>query len=381
MFHQLYSDIDRHFWRFYSDAKIIACLTVQDSIALIQQSLLSLKTHKPLIISDIGVSQTQAFIELQAELKFPVEQVGYECEEQPIRDIIQLIKTQHYDQIIAIGGGSVLDAAKYISASVFSPALDSILKQHDLNHPRLPVITIPTTFGTGSESNMYSHIKINGIKYSTRKSWLTPDVSLLIGQFGIEQPKSLRILSALDAWLHAFEVLTLKREKSPLNEAILIHALKLHQQSTNDFIASPTCENSLQVATASCMAGMGLNNARTGLIHSLATPYAEIFKLPHAESLIPFIKPVIQYNWHGIKQYFTTYHSDKEFIVMLEKLFLNDAIKLFKNDVKCDESLYEKMTKQCLLDVVLIKENPVELTEQAILKLFKQSIVNDTEVK
>lgn len=374
MFHQLFSDVNVDFWRFYCDTKIIACLNYSQAIEKLHFCLQAFDSKKPAIITDHGLLENNGFQTLSTPFNLPIHCVGRECQFQPINDALNQLKKGKYDLLIAIGGGSVLDAAKWLAAGLTtSEPLTELFSRHQIQHQPVPLITIPTTFGTGSEVNMYSHLEIDNEKRSAKKIWLTPSLAILIGDFGVDTPAALRFYSGLDAWLHIIETMTLKQERSPILNGLLKQAYQLHITHFKSFLTQPSAETSLQIATSSCLAGIALNNARTGLMHTLAVPFAKKMQLNHAQSLIPFVEPVLRHNWEGIKQHFPEFQTIEAYLLSINDPYLININKeLLSMNIQLEPNDIQLMSEQCHQDKVIFKENPVPISSHRFTSFYTE---------
>jgi len=377
MAHRLFSDRDDGFARFYCDTKILTCRDAEQAREKSATILVDIEqVQNVLILTDEGVSQTRFYAEVCPHgLNITVAKLGYESNIAPMQAAIDTAQEHKCQAILAIGGGSVLDSAKLIAATLGSGTpLEGLRDTNVLARPALPLICIPTTFGTGSECNMYGHLTTPDAKIGLRKAWLTPKYAVLVGTPALELSSEQRYLTGLDAWSHAFEALTVKRERSAFSDALLRTALDLHKTHFKAFVESPTPDNALAIATASAMAGIGLNNARTGVIHTLAVAFAAHFKKPHTQAIVPFIEPAIHFNWAGIADQFSTDDVDT-FIADLREHTLfgaHDVMSQWAMHVSAED--IAAMTHAAESDTVLIKENPCDITSQDISHLFQSSL-------
>lgn len=372
MFKKIFSDQSKGFWRFHGETELLACEMVSQAIEQIAFIKHFIGAKNILVLSDQGVKTTGVIDELFVGQGVNFSLLETECEHAPIVEAIENGKRSKSDLVIAVGGGSVLDAAKLVAAAIPNNLMpEELWEVNKLSFPPIVLIAIPTTFGTGSECNMTAHLSIDNAKRSLDREWLTPDYALLIAEIAQSVPDRLRYLSALDAWLHAVEALTLRNEVSPVQQGVLKEAIQLLDQHFVPYINTPDKENSLAIASASSMAGLGLNNSRTGLIHALATPFAKYSGLSHAESLLPFIIPSFRYNWQKIASFF----RDESLVIFEQRIktsYLSGAqgiMDAWSFTIKSSD--VDTMAKACLDDTVLLKENPVSIGPGDYVNLYK----------
>jgi len=376
MFRKAYSDRAAGFWRFYCDVKIFGCLDLASARERLGWLWSALGVARPGVLTDEGVRDCGFFPTLTAGLEAPVFSVGADCAAEPIRRAVAQARAEGMDGLLAIGGGSVLDAAKLVAAAVRNDlSLASLIERESLDQPPLPLIAVPTTFGTGSEANMIGHLTSPEGKRSLRRDWAAPAAALLIGEIARFTPENVRLLAAVDAWVHAFESLTLAREVSPVQQALCRQTIAMQRRHWPSWLeARPSDECGLAMASAACMAGLAINNARTGLIHALAAPFAERFRLPHAVSLLPFIEPAIAFNWSELKPHFAG-ETLETFIAELNRTLLARREALLKPwPFRVATADIEWMAEQCLRDSVLLKENPAPLRPEDFAALYRRAL-------
>jgi len=378
MLHHFFSDSEQGFWRFYSDAKVFNAESEEQLHSLLNAILFDhLKAQRVLLLTDRGVSTTSAYRRLfEAVRSCPtVALLKPEGDEESLKSAIQAGRACCADAIVALGGGSVLDGGKLVAACVSAPRSLAELPDMDVLPNRIPLICIPTTFGTGSEVNMYSHVKLFGRKRGLRKHWLTPEYAILFGGFAASLSKQARYLTAIDAYIHAYECAALKREVSPVQSAILRTSLELQNRYFTEFVSTASKRSSSALATASMLAGLGLNNGRTGLIHTLGVALAQITGLPHAESVLPFIAPVMAAQWSETCSVFCLEGPyevfwERDLNTRLEparEILSRWAFEFVAEDIEEVLDIVEK-------DTVLFKESPIPLTRDVVRRVVHESL-------
>jgi len=215
------------------------------------------------------------------------------------------------DVIIALGGGSAIDAAKAMWLFYEHPETDFEalhlkfldIRKRAFKYPSLrqkaQFVAIPTTSGTGSEVTSFTVItdKENGnIKYPLADYELTPDVAIIDPQFVATMPSSIVADTGLDVLTHAIETYV-SVLASDYTDGLAMKAIELVFKylprsfaDANDQIAREKVHN------ASCIAGMAFTNAFLGINHSLAHKLGGEFGIAHGRAnalLLPF---VIEYN-------------------------------------------------------------------------------------
>ncbi len=224
---------------------------------------------------------------------------------------VQSMNNFNPDVIIALGGGSAIDAAKGMWLFYENPDTDFDglrqrfldIRKRAFSFPNLgqkaQMVAIPTTSGTGSEVTSFSVItdKANGnIKYPLADYELTPDVAIIDPQFVSTMPKSITADTGLDVLTHALEAYVSILASDYTNAlalkaiALVLHYLPRSYDNPNDEVAREKMHN------ASCIAGMAFSNAFLGLNHSMAHKLGGEFHIPHGRANAVLLPHVIAYN-------------------------------------------------------------------------------------
>lgn len=216
------------------------------------------------------------------------------------------------DVIIALGGGSAMDAAKGMWLFYEHPdtSFDGLklkfmdIRKRTYHFPKLgekaQLVCIPTTSGTGSEVTSFSVItdKEHGnIKYPLADYELTPDVAIIDPQFVMSLPKSATADTGLDVLTHAIEAYV-SVLASDYTDGLAIKAIELvfeylpraYKNGDKDFEAREKMHN------ASCIAGLAFTNAFLGLNHSMAHKLGGEYHIPHGRANAVLLPHVIAYN-------------------------------------------------------------------------------------
>ena len=207
------------------------------------------------------------------------------------------------DVIIALGGGSAMDAAK--RAFKF-PKMGN----------KAQLVAIPTTSGTGSEVTSFAVIsdKKNNMKYPLADYELTPNIAIIDPQFVMSLPKSATADTGLDVLTHALEAYV-SVMASDYTDGLAMKAIQLvfkylpraYKNGAEDAEAREKMHN------ASCMAGMAFTNAFLGLNHSIAHKIGGEYHVPHGRANAVLLPHVIKYN-ASTPSKFVSFPKYKKFI-------------------------------------------------------------------
>ncbi|UWG95854.1 bifunctional acetaldehyde-CoA/alcohol dehydrogenase [Dehalobacter sp. DCM] len=265
------------------------------------------------VMQQAGYVDTVLFY-LRKREKYVHSEVFLDVEPDPSIDTVKrgvaLIEAFQPDVIIALGGGSPIDAAKAMWMFYEFPEVDfealtfkfMDIRKRIYKIPRIGAkarfVAIPTTSGTGSEVTSFTVItdKKTGIKYPIADYELTPDVAIVDPQFTLSIPASVTADTGIDVLTHALEAYV-SVLASDYTDALAIKAIQLvfkylprAYRNGNDREAREKMHN------ASCIAGMAFTNAFLGINHSLAHKLGGEFHIPHGRANGIMLPHVIQYN-------------------------------------------------------------------------------------
>ena len=222
-----------------------------------------------------------------------------------------------FDGVIAIGGGSVLDTAKVVMASI-GTGINDVFGLLNVNNPyenKIASIFIPTTHGSGSEVTMWGTIweMKEQKKYSISHPDLYPDIAILDGSLTLSLPPDISITTVLDALSHSFEAIWNKNANS-LSTNYAIEAICLILKNVEklkikcrDIKLRKIC---LQAANK---AGLAIAGIKTAAAHSISYPLTIRYGIPHGVACSLPILPLLKINKASI---------EKELNIIMEKLKL-----------------------------------------------------------
>lgn len=204
-----------------------------------------------------------------------------------IASALGFLLNENAEVVVALGGGSVIDAAKA-----------TILMYTQKTGKSLPLIAVPTTSGTGSEVTKFAVItdKAAGVKYPLVTDSLLPDAAILSDELTASVPANITADTGFDVITHALEAY-ISTNANDFTDAFAEKALELAFE-----YLPRACKNGSDLEarekmhTASCLAGMAFNDASLGVNHGIAHALGAVFHIPHGRANAMVLCHVMKYN-------------------------------------------------------------------------------------
>jgi alcohol dehydrogenase class IV len=217
------------------------------------------------------------------------------------------VRMANCDSVIAIGGGSVMDAGKAIAALATNRRrtldyLEVIGAGEPLQARPLPMTAIPTTAGSGAEvtRNAVLTSTEQKIKVSLRHAWMLPMVALVDPTLTESMPPAITAATGMDALSQLIEPFV-SAKANPLTDAICREGLNLVARSLRAaFQNGGDAKAREEMALASLFGGMALANAGLGAVHGFAAPFGAMFNAPHGAVCAALLGPVMRANGRSV---------------------------------------------------------------------------------
>ncbi|WP_047286497.1 iron-containing alcohol dehydrogenase [Pseudomonas protegens] len=258
-----------------------------------------------LIVTDAGVKAAGLLSSIYASL----EKSGISFDElsdikanprsEDINQAAQRYRGKGIDGLLAVGGGSAMDAAKAISLLLTHEGrIEDYEGSFTLKQAIPPIVAIPTTSGTGSEVTCFSvitdtarHFKMNVLDYR-----IGPVLALLDSHITATLPSAVAAATGMDALTHAIEAFTC-RVSNPISDALALHAIRLISQHLKPAVKEPgNLEAREQMLIASLIAGMAFGNADVGSVHCISEAIGGMYDTPHGVGNAIFLPFVFGHN-------------------------------------------------------------------------------------
>jgi len=188
--------------------------------------------------------------------------------------------------VIGLGGGSPLDSAKGIAAMAEKEGKISDFAGKEITGSHPPVVCIPTTAGTGSETTQFIAISdpVTDVKMLLRGISMIPEVAILNPAYTVDMTKSITSSTGLDALTHAVEAYTSKKA-TPLTDPYAAAAVKaILEYLPKAYNEGYDIENREKMMVAAFEAGVCISNSSVTLVHGMSRPIGALFHVPHGLS-------------------------------------------------------------------------------------------------
>ncbi|WP_395749301.1 iron-containing alcohol dehydrogenase [Prosthecobacter sp.] len=308
------------------------------------------------------------------------------CGEPTVEDIesgVALARQRSADVIVAIGGGSVVDAGKAIAAMSTQPGdlmryIEVIGEGKPLDAASLPYIAVPTTAGTGTEATRNAVIAStqHRVKASLRHISMLPRVALIDPELAADVPSSVTAASGMDALTQCLEAFVCSRAQ-PMTDALCLDGIQRAVRSLERaFQNGHDLDAREDMALCALNSGIALANAGLGAVHGFAAPIGGMFHAPHGAVCAALLAPVWEANARRVQ--------DRSKFAQVDGMLGGDA-------VSCLHALTERLRIPKLghwgivnsdLDEIArkaaaassMKANPVALTHEELIAVLRQAL-------
>ncbi|TCS37058.1 alcohol dehydrogenase class IV [Paucimonas lemoignei] len=301
---------------------------------------------------------------------------------------VELARNAGVDGVVGFGGGSSMDTAKLVALLVKSPQpLPEIYGVNLAKGPRLPLIQVPTTAGTGSEVTAISILTTpTNEKKGVVSSYLYPDVALLDSLLTLGLPPHITAMTGVDAMVHAIESYTSRHKKNPLSDSLAVRALTLLFNNIRTVIKDGKNADAREaMLLGSLFAGMAFANSPVAAVHALAYPLGGHYHLPHGLTNALVLVPVLKFNREAAAPAYAelarailpgqNFANDLEATdAFIEAISAMVADMPFKQDLKGNgvpESDLEMLAKDAMNVQRLLVNNPREVTYDDALAIYR----------
>lgn len=334
----------------------------------------------------------------RADIQFRYFKIDKEPSPSMIDSAVHSFREFAPDSVIAIGGGSALDAGKAISAML--PLNEPVKKYLEgvgsgAAHPgtKIPFIAVPTTSGTGSETTrnaVLSEIGEQGYKRSLRHSLFVANAAILDPQLMVSCPPATTAASGMDAFTQLLESY-LSTAANPWTDTLALDGLERTAVSLlSAFHDGTNIGARIDVALAACFSGITLTNVGLGTVHGLAAPIGAIRPIPHGvicSALMPAANVVTvrklrqKASWHPAlskyavvgKMFTTITGKSDDFYIDL----LLDTIAKYHSEMNIPRLGRYGLTVGEISKIAIAgenKNNPIPLDKEELFEVMEKAI-------
>ena len=290
------------------------------SVSQLPEVIAGLNKKKVFIVTDPGVAAAGVLAKVEAILKSAgIESASYtEIKPNPTTTLIDAAAKVGVafgaDCIVALGGGSSLDSSKGIALVVANPTFSSAKFDYSItpDRPALPIIAIPTTSGTGSETNNWGVIDdpIRQCKFYVGDASTTPIAAILDPELTVGLPPRPTAGTGIDALTHAIESLTSKG-RTPVSAAYAHEAIKLISKALPIAVKEGTNVDARgDMLMGAHLAGLALTLSGLGLVHGIAHSVSAHVGAAHGEALATVLPEVMEFNSREVSDIYATVGND-----------------------------------------------------------------------
>ena len=295
------------------------------------------------------------------------------------------------DLVVGFGGGSSMDVAKLVAILSHPNCAQSLPDMYGVGNakePRLPLIQVPTTAGTGSEVTPIAIVTTGETtKAGVVSPVLQPDIALLDAELTVGLPAHVTAATGIDAMVHAIEAYTSVHKKNPLSDMLAKEALRLLSQNILTAVRiGSDVEARSNMLLGALLAGQAFANAPVAAVHALAYPLGGHFHIPHGLSNSLVLPHVMRFNAPSAKSLYAELApiimgedfvtgSDEvvtdKLIQWIETLIEKVSLPNKLRDCKVPEDFIGKLASDAMQQQRLLVNNPREVTEQDALAIYQ----------
>jgi alcohol dehydrogenase class IV len=365
-----------------------------NSSAKVGAELEKLGVTRPMLVTDPGAVRAGLADKILSQLsESSVKVTMYDkVEANPTLESVEagfdLYRKSGCDSLIGLGGGSSMDSAKVIGVQATNPKpLLEYVGINKVENRIPPMIAIPTTTGTGSETTQVAVVtdRVKNAKLPIRAVKVYADVAILDPLLLATLPAPLAASTGIDALTHAVEGYV-SIQSEPITDALLIHAIEMIGKYLRPFVANrKNLEAAGNMLIASNIAGIGFGNSRVGVVHAVAHPLGGRFNVAHGVANALMLPVCMQYNLIACPEKFVdiarALGEPVEGVPVREAAqSAVDAVRQLAEDIGVPKSLRELGVPQDALEVMardameqgVAVTNPRTVTEQDCVDLYRQ---------
>jgi len=360
----------------------------KNKIEELNDSLKSFETKRIMLVVDQGIIEAGLIEKIEKILKesdfdyFIFDQVKPDPTIAIVNSGVRFLINNNIDALVAVGGGSPIDTAKAIRASFSKTELSE-----KITADKLPLITIPTTSGSGSEVTKAIVIKDENTKkkFAVANENLAPDISIVDPVMTKTLPPYLTAVGGMDALSHCIESYTSHDAVLPF-EMIATKGIEMVKNYLRPAVGNGNnMEARAGMSLASLFGGISLSNCGLGLVHAISHPLGGQFNIPHGLANSMILPYVMEFNIIANPAKYA--NIARLFGVNIDNMTEMEAaykavkeVEKIKKDIGLDYSLddfgvdkFELIAELALKEKLMLKSNPRSIGKEDIIKILRRA--------
>ncbi|MGB3620029.1 MAG: iron-containing alcohol dehydrogenase [Ketobacter sp.] len=350
-----------------------------------------------LIVTDPGIIKVGLLDTVLPSFENADVQVSLFTEVEPdpsdttVLSAVKSAKDNAADLVIGFGGGSSMDVAKLVAILSHPGCTQTLPDMYGVGNakePRLPLIQVPTTAGTGSEVTPIAIVTTGETtKAGVVSPVLQPDIALLDAELTLGLPPQVTAATGVDAMVHAIEAYTSVHKKNPISDMLALQALKLLSRNLLTVVEDgKNVEARANMLLGALLAGQAFANAPVAAVHALAYPLGGHFHIPHGLSNSLVLPHVMRFNASEASVHYAELapiimgdqfqagpHDEvtDRLIQHIESLIKTVALPNRLRDCNVPQDFIGRLASDAMLQQRLLVNNPKQVTEQDALAIYQ----------
>ncbi|SFR05625.1 iron-containing alcohol dehydrogenase [Desulfoscipio geothermicus] len=367
-----------------------------DAISQVGESALRLGAKKIFLVTDCGVKENNWV----AKALFYLEQAGLEYmvwsgitsnpKDSEVAEGAKAYLSSHCDAILAVGGGSPIDAAKAVAIIASNGGkIQDYEGINKITKPLPPMIAVPSTAGSGSEVSQFAIIvdKQRKIKMTIISKSLVPDIAIIDPLLLQTKDSRLTAATGIDALSHAIESYV-SLAATGLTEVHALQAIELIAENLRESVA---CRTNMQaksaMAMASLHAGLAFSNAILGATHAMTHQVDGLLDLHHGETNAVLLPHVMEFNLISCTEKYgrvaealgenvtglNKQDRAERAIIAVQRLVRDIGITGGLSTMGFKEEYIPKLSQNALNDACLVT-NPRDASAEDMARIFRKAL-------
>jgi alcohol dehydrogenase class IV len=361
------------------------------------EELRRLGVSRTLVVTDQRLRNAGTIAGFEEQLRGAGIRAAIFCDVQPdptdqnVAAGLESLRASNAEAIVAIGGGSVIDAAKIIGvAATNSGPLSAFQGYHKIPNRGLPLIAIPTTAGTGSEATKAAVITdtVRLVKMMILDVKILPRIAIVDYELSLTMPAGLTAHVGVDTLAHGIEAFVSKKANG-MTDPLAISCIQLTSRYLPTAQKEPDNRRAREaMALAACQGGMAFSNSSVCLVHGMSRPIGAIFHLPHGLSNAVLLPAVTRFSIPGAPERYARVsremglcdssasdeYAGEALVEGLEQLNSELGIPRLRDAVRTDRSAFDLHLRKMAEDALASgspQNNPVVPSAEEMVDLYR----------